>query len=271
MGIDIRIAKNNALKVNKWFTKGSYKYYAGKDAKLYKGLKTIGGKLYYFNTSNGRMVKKTKKKIGGATYYFEKDGAAAKNKWVKINKKYYYFEANGKMAVNKWVGQYYVGSNGARTNLTLQAGIQTIGGKKYCYDSKGNMLKGWQTVSGNKYYFGSDGAACTGLQVIGDKKYYFYPTGIMAANLTLAVSNKEYTINKNGVVTAEKTINVSGNTTGSKLAKFAIKYVGNPYVYGGTSLTNGADCSGFVYTVFANYGIKLLRVANDQMRDPAAH
>ena len=79
------------------------------------------------------------------------------------------------MAVNKWVGQYYVGSNGARTNLTLQAGIQTIGGKKYCYDSKGNMLKGWQTVSGNKYYFGSDGAACTGLQVIGDKKYYFYP------------------------------------------------------------------------------------------------
>ena len=84
-------------------------------------------------------MKKTKKKIGGATYYFEKDGAAAKNKWVKINKKYYYFEANGKMAVNKWVGQYYVGSNGARTNLTLQAGIQTIGGKKYCYDSKGNM------------------------------------------------------------------------------------------------------------------------------------
>ena len=92
----------------------------------------------------------------------------------------------------------------------------------------------------------------------------------MAANLTLAVSDKEYTINKNGVVTVEKTINITGNTTGSKLAKFAIKYVGNPYVYGGTSLTKGADCSGFVQTVFANYGIKLLRVANDQMNGPSS-
>lgn len=262
--------KTGVLNVNKWFTKGSYKYYAGPDAKLYRGLKTISGKLYYFNTSNGRMAKNAKKKIGGATYYFNKNGVAAKNKWVKINKKYYYFESNGKMAVNKWVGQYYVGSDGARTSKTLTAGIQTIGGKKYCYDSNGNMLKGWQTVSGNKYYFGSDGAALTGLQVIDNKKYYFYPTGIMAVNLTLAVSDKEYTINKNGVVTAEKTINISGSTTGSKLAKFAIKYVGNPYVYGGTSLTNGADCSGFVQTVFAKYGIKLLRVANDQMNGPSS-
>ena len=33
--------------------------------------------------------------------------------------------------------------------------------------------------------------------------------------------------------------------------------MGNPYVYGGTSLTNGADCSGFVMSVFANFGISL--------------
>lgn len=257
------------LYVNKWFTKSSNKYYAGADCKLYKGLKTISGKLYYFNTTNGRMVKNTKMEISGSTYYFEADGAAAKSKWVKINSKYYYFESNGKMAVNRWVGSYYVGADGARTNQTLTVGLNTIGGKIYCYDSNGNMLKGWQTVNGNKYYFGSDGAAVKGLQVISGKKYYFYPTCILAVNLTLAVGDKEYTINASGVVIAERTINVSGTTTGSKIAKFAIKYVGNPYVYGGTSLTNGADCSGFVQTVFAQFGIKLLRVADDQMKGPS--
>ena len=41
------------------------------------------------------------------------------------------------------------------------------------------------------------------------------------------------------------------------LVQFATQFVGNPYVWGGTSLTNGADCSGFVLSVFANYGISL--------------
>lgn len=41
------------------------------------------------------------------------------------------------------------------------------------------------------------------------------------------------------------------------LVDYACQFVGNPYVWGGTSLTNGADCSGFVLSVFANYGISL--------------
>ncbi len=48
---------------------------------------------------------------------------------------------------------------------------------------------------------------------------------------------------------------VSG--TRASLCSFAIQFVGNPYVWGGTSLTKGADCSGFVLSVFANYGIYL--------------
>lgn len=43
----------------------------------------------------------------------------------------------------------------------------------------------------------------------------------------------------------------------SSLVSFATQFVGNPYVWGGTSLTNGADCSGFVLSVYANYGIYL--------------
>ena len=48
---------------------------------------------------------------------------------------------------------------------------------------------------------------------------------------------------------------------GVAVAEYALQFVGNPYVYGGTSLTNGADCSGFVMSVYANFGIKLPRTS----------
>ncbi len=44
---------------------------------------------------------------------------------------------------------------------------------------------------------------------------------------------------------------------GQQVADFAVQFVGNPYVYGGTSLTNGADCSGFVMSVYGNFGVSL--------------
>ena len=50
----------------------------------------------------------------------------------------------------------------------------------------------------------------------------------------------------------------------AQIVDFALQFEGNPYVYGGTSLTNGADCSGFVMSVFAQFGYSLPRVAADQ-------
>ena len=49
-----------------------------------------------------------------------------------------------------------------------------------------------------------------------------------------------------------------------QIVDFALQFEGNPYVYGGTSLTNGADCSGFVMSVLAQFGYSLPRVAADQ-------
>ena len=50
---------------------------------------------------------------------------------------------------------------------------------------------------------------------------------------------------------------VSGSGTGAAVANYGLQFVGNPYVYGGTSLTNGADCSGFVMSVYKNFGVSL--------------
>lgn len=49
----------------------------------------------------------------------------------------------------------------------------------------------------------------------------------------------------------------SGSGLGAAVANYACQFVGNPYVYGGTSLTNGADCSGFVMSVYKNFGVSL--------------
>lgn len=67
-------------------------------------------------------------------------------------------------------------------------------------------------------------------------------------------------------VYAYKVETVEMNTAGKgqEIADFALQFVGNPYVWGGTSLTNGADCSGFVQSVYRNFGISLPRVAADQ-------
>lgn len=54
------------------------------------------------------------------------------------------------------------------------------------------------------------------------------------------------------------------STRGQEIADFAIQFVGNPYKYGGTSLTDGADCSGFVYAVYAHFGYQLPRSSYDQ-------
>lgn len=57
---------------------------------------------------------------------------------------------------------------------------------------------------------------------------------------------------------------VPGGEVRSSVVEFASQFIGNPYVWGGTSLTEGADCSGFVQSVYKEYGVDLPRVAADQ-------
>lgn len=57
---------------------------------------------------------------------------------------------------------------------------------------------------------------------------------------------------------------VSNTSLGRQIADYGLQFVGNPYIYGGTSLTNGADCSGFVQSVYRNFGINLPRTSGEQ-------
>ena len=54
------------------------------------------------------------------------------------------------------------------------------------------------------------------------------------------------------------------SSNGQAVVDYARQFLGNPYVYGGNSLTNGTDCSGFVKGVYAAFGINLPRTSSEQ-------
>lgn len=56
---------------------------------------------------------------------------------------------------------------------------------------------------------------------------------------------------------SEKSYSAPSGSSGSSVANYACQFIGNPYVYGGSSLTNGTDCSGFVMSVYAAFGVSL--------------
>ena len=70
-------------------------------------------------------------------------------------------------------------------------------------------------------------------------------------------ANDTYSINLSAV---ENTIPYN-EIISNQVVNYAMQFVGGPYVYGGNSLTNGTDCSGFTKLVYANYGINLPRSA----------
>lgn len=56
-----------------------------------------------------------------------------------------------------------------------------------------------------------------------------------------------------------------GSITGQAVVDYACQFIGNPYVWGGTSLTDGADCSGFVQSVYAHFGVSLPRTTYEMV------
>ena len=72
-----------------------------------------------------------------------------------------------------------------------------------------------------------------------------------------AAQTTTQTTQSSSAVQAQPVVITGDSEMGVAVAEYAVQFVGNPYKYGGTSLTNGADCSGFVMSVYANFGVSL--------------
>ena len=78
-------------------------------------------------------------------------------------------------------------------------------------------------------------------------------------------SSKPKSSNANNKYTGPSAAKSNGGTAeGRAVADYGLQFVGNPYVFGGTSLTNGTDCSGFVLSVYKKFGYSLPRSSSEQ-------
>lgn len=77
------------------------------------------------------------------------------------------------------------------------------------------------------------------------------------------VIDSDNTVNPEDVDTSSSSSS-SSSGSGSSIVDYALQFVGNPYVWGGTSLTSGADCSGFTQSVYAQFGYSLPRTSYEQ-------
>jgi len=82
---------------------------------------------------------------------------------------------------------------------------------------------------------------------------------------TQQIQNAQTNTGTNSGSTSGGSVSVSGGSaTGRAIANYALQFVGRPYVYGGTSLTNGIDCSGFTMRVHEHFGISIPRTSAGQ-------
>ena len=226
-----------------------------------------GGKWYYLSKS-GAM------KTGwlhdeGKWYYLSKNGAM-KTGWLKDGGKWYYLSKSGAMKTG-WLKDggewYYLTKSGA-----MKTGWLSDGGKWYYFKANGAMKKGWIKIGGKIYYLTSSGERKTGWLTLNGKKYYFDENGVLdlakskeenakpAAQEQAAESGSSGNSGTSGNTAAKNTSTAKSNaqkTKGEQVAEYALQFVGNPYVYGGCSLTKGTDCSGFVMLIYQHFGVSL--------------
>lgn len=272
-----------------WFSYKGNKYYFNPSGALVSGW-IRWDQAWYYSDASGRML--TNRWI--ENYYVGADGKMATYCWVDNDK--YFVDENGvwdqskKPAIDQATPTAYDGSGWVIKNNSwyyYHSGKQITGwiecnGVRYYLDkSTGKMKTGWLTYDGEEYYFDASGAmkkfwfvAEDGwyyANAFGQKltstwigEYYITSSGKMATG-SVTIGDKTYIFDSSGKLLSADRATLE---KGKQIAAFAKQFEGNPYVNGGTSLTNGADCSGFVMSVMANFNIKILRVADAQAAGP---
>ncbi len=132
----------------------------------------------------------------------------------------------------------------------------------------GGQEEGWQSIQ-------YDGELCyVSCEYIIEETEYSYAESkeeeearIAEYNATVAMQEAEAAATTALTSTGTDTVDTSatiGTTDGASVVEFALQFVGNPYVWGGTDLINGTDCSGFVQSVYSYFGISLPRTSTSQ-------
>ena len=153
--------KNGTMYKNKWKkTISRNQYYFDKNGHALKGIKKVGKKTYYFNTTSGRREDGLIYYSGN--YYYITGGVMYKNTWLQINSKRKYFGANGI----------------AYKNITT-----TISGTVYNFSSEANVTHGYFTEDGYTYYKDGNGNLATGYRIIYGKNKFFSQEGILMNNM----------------------------------------------------------------------------------------
>ncbi len=229
--------QNGTVRINGWMdytNRGVKEYrYFGADGKMLTGWFTLNGKKYYLDPITGFRACGIKK-IGGKIYYFEETNGASylrTNCWKKFSAGYRYFGTDGKMLTGWFTlngKKYYLDP----TTGFRACGLKKISGKIYYFEETngasylrtncwkkfgtryryfgagGEMATGWKKISDKYYYFDKSSGYSynkTGVKTIDGKKYYMQKSskGSYRYNKTgwKKFSKKYYYFGKNGVVT----------------------------------------------------------------------
>ena len=239
---------------NGWhYTKGNWYYIRG--GRAVRGWIRDNGK-WYFLGSDGKMQTGWIKDNG--KWYYLASGGAMRTGWIRVSGKWYYLAGNGEMrtgwirAGGKW---YYLAENGA-----MQTGWVKDKGKWYYLASGGAMKTGWLGIGDRTFYLTNGGVRVTGWRTINGKRYCFRSNGVLDVSKSKKANAAK---GKSEDKAAARSGSESGKsekkakTKGELIADYALQFVGNPYVYGGCSLTQGTDCSGFVMLIYRHFGVSL--------------
>ena len=128
------------------------------------------------------------------------------------------------------------------------------------YDEEGNEVDASEAAENGETVYDEEGNEVDAEEVAAEEDYseseedYEYDEYGNVIDTANTVDPSEY----------ESSSSSSSSGSGSSVVDYATQFVGNPYVWGGTSLTDGADCSGFVQSVYKNFGVDLPRTSYEQ-------
>ena len=178
-------------------------------------------------------------------------------------------QSNGTQANGTQINGAQTGTtSGSQSNEAQANGTQTVA----AFGNQSNEAQANGTQTGAASGSQSNGAQANGAQAgsisvdsMGRPQFDGAQTAEQGAAGT-GNPARENTQQADGTAEVQETAVVdSREYAGQAVIDFACQFIGNPYVWGGTSLTNGADCSGFVQSVYANFGIALPRTTYEMV------